>query len=165
MGEGYEQVNNDGYGTLAEQMAVPGFGLPCPGGADPEVQISGGVNLGNAWWLPLRPAKPRPVPEHRGGTRSDGYGGGCLEGAGSSAAAAGRLGRAAAAGATAVALSRDRDPNAALGRRDLHQDRADIAYVQVGALAEADAAVPARRLTFPLAQLPALMQLTADGRV
>jgi len=32
VGEGYEQVNNERYGTLAEQMAVPGFGAaPAPG--------------------------------------------------------------------------------------------------------------------------------------
>ena len=51
--------------------------------------------------------------------------------------------RAAAAGATAVALSGDRDQDAALGRRGLHQDRASIAYVQAGALVEPDAAAPA----------------------
>ena len=39
--------------------------------------------------------------------------------------------RAAAAGATAVALSNDRDQDPALGRRGPHQDRADIACVVV----------------------------------
>ena len=109
-------------------------------------------------------ATPRPVPEHRGGARSDGHGGAAWSEPGHRRRPqAGST--SVAAGATAVALSGDRDQNAALGRRDLHQDRADIACVQVGALAEPDAAVPARRLTSPRAQLPALMQLTAGGRV
>jgi hypothetical protein len=43
---------------------------------------------------------------------------------------------------------------AALGRRGLRQDRADIAYVQIGALAVRDSAsrvvvVPGRRLRLP----------------
>jgi hypothetical protein len=71
---------------------------------------------------------------------------------------------------------------AALGRRGLHQDRADLTYVQISAPAEPDAAAPAallrsRRiricgsgadsvpLDFVLAQPPTLMQLIAGGRV
>jgi NADPH:quinone reductase-like Zn-dependent oxidoreductase len=71
---------------------------------------------------------------------------------------------------------------AALARRGLHEDSADIAYVQIGAAAGPLASVPAallrsRRiqmtgsgagsapLTAIAAQLPAYMQLIADGRV
>ena len=71
---------------------------------------------------------------------------------------------------------------AARGRRGLHQDRADITYVQISALAEPDAAAPAvplrsRRIQIcgsgagsvppdsVVAQPPALMQLIAGGRV
>jgi NADPH:quinone reductase-like Zn-dependent oxidoreductase len=121
------------------------------------------------------------------------------------------LDRAAAAGAQTVPLTGDRDTDAealatvldgdapglvldfvwgpvaetafqALGRRGLSEDSADIAYVQIGALAGAEAAVPSsllrsRRLTISgsgagsipaaeiKAQIPAYLQLIADGSV
>ena len=121
------------------------------------------------------------------------------------------LDRAAAAGAQAVALAGDRDADAAalagaldgdapglvldfvwgtvaetafraLGREGLSEDRADIKYVQIGALAGPEAAVPSallrsRKLTIsgsgagsvPAAeiksQIPRYIQLIADGSV
>jgi len=71
---------------------------------------------------------------------------------------------------------------AALGRRGLDEDRADIAYVQIGSMAGADAAVPStllrsRRIRISgsgagsasiaaiIAQLPRYMQLIVDGRI
>jgi NADPH:quinone reductase-like Zn-dependent oxidoreductase len=121
------------------------------------------------------------------------------------------LDRAAQAGATPVALTGDRETDAAalaaafdgrppglildfvwgppaeavfaaLARRGLHEDGADIAYVQIGAAAGPEASVPAvllrsRRIRITgsgagsasvaaiTAQLPAYMQLIADGRV
>lgn len=71
---------------------------------------------------------------------------------------------------------------AALGRRGLEEDEADISYVQIGSLAGSEAAVPAsllrsRRLTIGgsgagslpmeriLAHLPRLMALLADGTI
>jgi hypothetical protein len=71
---------------------------------------------------------------------------------------------------------------AALARCGLHEDSADIAYVQIGAAAGPQASVPAallrsRRIRMTgrgagsapvaaiLAQLPAYMQLVAEGRV
>jgi NADPH:quinone reductase-like Zn-dependent oxidoreductase len=121
------------------------------------------------------------------------------------------LDRAAAAGAETVALTGDRDTDAealattldgdapglvldfvwgsvaetafqALGRQGLSEDTADISYVQIGALAGAEAAVPSallrsRKLTIsgsgagsvPAAQIkaeiPAYIQLIADGSV
>jgi NADPH:quinone reductase-like Zn-dependent oxidoreductase len=121
------------------------------------------------------------------------------------------LDRAAAAGAHTLALTGDRDTDAgalaaalggdppglvldfvwgpvaetafaALGRRGLGEDRADIRYVQIGALAGAEAAVPSallrsRKLTVSgsgagsvpaatiRAQIPAYLQLIADGSV
>jgi NADPH:quinone reductase-like Zn-dependent oxidoreductase len=121
------------------------------------------------------------------------------------------LDRAAAAGAQTVALTGDRDADAealaaalngeapglvldfvwgpvaetafqALGRRGLSEDTADISYVQIGALAGPEAAVPssllrARKLTISgsgagsipaaeiKAQIPAYIQLIADGSV
>ena len=121
------------------------------------------------------------------------------------------LDRAAAAGAEPVALTGDRDTDAealatvlggdapglvldfvwgsvaetafaALGRRGLREDTADIKYVQIGALAGAEAAVPSallrsRKLTISgsgagsvpaaeiKAQLPRYLQLIADGSV
>ena len=71
---------------------------------------------------------------------------------------------------------------AALGRRGLSEDRADIKYVQIGALAGAEAAVPSsllrsRKLTISgsgagsvpaadiKAQIPAYIRLIADGSV
>jgi NADPH:quinone reductase-like Zn-dependent oxidoreductase len=121
------------------------------------------------------------------------------------------LDRAAAAGAEVVALTGDQDADAdalatvlagdapglvldfvwgpvaetafrALGRRGLNEDTADIAYVQIGALAGAEAAVPSsllrsRKLTISgsgagsvpaaeiKAQIPLYLQLIADGSV
>jgi NADPH:quinone reductase-like Zn-dependent oxidoreductase len=121
------------------------------------------------------------------------------------------LARAAAAGATTVVLCGEREPDAAslasalagtapslvldfvwaapaeatflaLGRHGLEEDPADIAYVQIGALAGPEASLPAsllrsRRmrisgsgagsasLTDLLAQVPVYMRLIADGRV
>jgi NADPH:quinone reductase-like Zn-dependent oxidoreductase len=121
------------------------------------------------------------------------------------------LERAAAAGAQAVALTGDRDTDAealakvlggdapglvldfvwgsvaettfqALGRRGLSEDSADIKYVQIGALAGAEAAVPSsllrsRKVTISgsgagsvpaadiKAQIPAYIQLIAGGSV
>jgi NADPH:quinone reductase-like Zn-dependent oxidoreductase len=121
------------------------------------------------------------------------------------------LDRAAAAGAQAVALTGDRDADAgaiagvlgddapglvldfvwgsaaetafrALGRRGFGEDGADIKYVQIGALAGAEAAVPSsllrsRKLTIcgsgagsvPAAeikaQIPAYIQLITEGAV
>jgi NADPH:quinone reductase-like Zn-dependent oxidoreductase len=121
------------------------------------------------------------------------------------------LDRAAAAGAETVALTGDRDADAgalaaaldgdapglvldfvwgpvaetafqALSRRGLAEDTADIAYVQIGALAGPEAAVPSallrsRKLTISgsgagsvpaaeiKAQIPLYLQLIADGSV
>ncbi len=121
------------------------------------------------------------------------------------------LERAAAAGAQAVALTGDRDADASalagaldgdtpglvldfvwgpvagtafqvLGRRGLHEDSSAIKYVQIGALAGAEAAVPSsllrsRKITISgsgagsvaaadiKAQIPAYIQLIADGSV
>lgn len=71
---------------------------------------------------------------------------------------------------------------AALGRRGLEEDKADISYVQIGALAGAEAAVPAallrgRRIRITgsgagsasvgtiMAELPGYIQMIAEGRV
>ena len=135
-------------------------------------------------------------------------GAGRVVGAGRSKAG---LDRAAAAGAQAVALTGDRDADAAalagaldgdapglvldfvwgtvaetafraLGREGLSEDRADIKYVQIGALAGPEAAVPSallrsRKLTISgsgagsvpaaeiKAQIPRYIQLIADGSV
>ena len=121
------------------------------------------------------------------------------------------LNRAAAAGADTVALTGDRDADAdalasalggaapglvldfvwgpvaetafaALGRRGLREDTADIRYIQIGALAGPEAAVPSavlrsRKLTISgsgagsvpaaeiKAQLPRYLRLIADGSV
>jgi NADPH:quinone reductase-like Zn-dependent oxidoreductase len=121
------------------------------------------------------------------------------------------LDRAAAAGAEPVALTGDRDADAealasalggdapslvldfvwgpvaeaafgALGRRGLREDTADIRYVQIGALAGAEAALPSallrsRKLTISgsgagsvpaaeiRAQIPRYLRLIADGSV
>lgn len=121
------------------------------------------------------------------------------------------LGRAAAVGAAPVALTGDHAADAAalaaaldgsppslildfvwgppaealfaaLSRRGLHEDSADVAYVQIGAAAGPQASVPAallrgRRIQITgsgagtasiaaiIAQLPGYMRLIADGRV
>lgn len=71
---------------------------------------------------------------------------------------------------------------AALGRRGLHEESSDISYVEIGALAGPEASLPAallrsRRLRISgsgagsasisaiMAQVPAYMQMIADGRV
>ena len=71
---------------------------------------------------------------------------------------------------------------AALGRRGLHEERSDVSYIEIGALAGPEASVPAallrsRRLRISgsgagsgsvsaiMAQIPAYMQMIADGRV
>ncbi|MEV5832407.1 zinc-binding alcohol dehydrogenase family protein [Nocardia sp. NPDC052112] len=121
------------------------------------------------------------------------------------------LERAAGYGATTVALQDDKDATAtalteaigteapslvldyvwgapaeaafaALGRRGMTEDDADIAYIQIGAMAGTEAAIPAallrsRRITISgsgagsasvqsiLAAIPEYMQLIADGRL
>ncbi len=121
------------------------------------------------------------------------------------------LDRAAQAGATAVPLSGDQQADAAalaaaldgevpglvldfvwgpvaeamfaaLGRRGLHEERSDISYIEIGALAGPEASVPAallrsRRLRISgsgagsgsvsaiMAQVPVYVQMIADGRV
>ena len=171
MGEGYEQVKNEGYGTLAEQMAVPGFGAaPAPGaltrcrspGRQPRQRLVAAAEAG-------RRGRSLSTVVVLGATGMAGLLAGQnarLPGA-SRVIGAGRRPpvRAAAAGATAVAMSGDRDQDAALGRRGLHQDRADIAYVQAGAGRARCSGAGSVSLDFVLAQLPALMQLTAGGRV
>jgi NADPH:quinone reductase-like Zn-dependent oxidoreductase len=208
------------YGTIADRMAVPSFGLPLPAGADP-VQIAGGLNPGGASWLPLK-SRVAEVGSLGavvvlGATGMAGLlavqnarllGASRVIGAGRSQAG---LDRAAAAGATTVQLTGDAEDDAvvlaeelaagepglvldfiwgtpaeamfaALSRRGMHEDTADIAYIQIGALAGPTAAVPAallrsRRIRisgsgagsvsidFAMAELPALMQLIADGRL
>ncbi len=209
------------YGTLAERMAVPaGMRLPLPAGADP-VQVAGGLNPGLASWLPLQAraaeAGALGTVVVLGATGMAGLlavqnayllGAATVIGAGRKPAG---LDRAAAAGATTVALTGDREEDAArlagalgggspglvldfvwagpaeamfsaLGRRGLQEDDADIAYVQIGALAGPEASVPSsllrsRRIRISgsgagsasvatiIDQLPAYMRLIAEGRV
>jgi NADPH:quinone reductase-like Zn-dependent oxidoreductase len=209
------------YGTLAERMAVPAaIRHPLPRGADP-VQIAAGLNPGLASWMPLQSrvddaGTPGTVVV-LGVTGMAGMlavqnahllGADQIVGAGRNPAG---LGRAAAAGATAVALTGDRATDAAalaaalddsppslildfvwglpaeamfaaLAQHGLHEDSADIAYIQIGAGAGPEASVPAallrsRRIRITgsgagsasvsavIAQLPAYIQLIADGRV
>lgn len=173
------------YGTLAERMAVPaGLRLPLPAGADP-VQIAGGLNPGLASWLPLQ-SRLADTPSLGtvvvlGATGMAGMlavqnahvlGASRVVGAGRSPDG---LARVAAAGAATVALTGDRDADAAalaaalggtapglvldlvwaapaeamfaaLGRRGLEEDSASIAYVQIGSLAGPEAAVPSSLL-------------------
>jgi NADPH:quinone reductase-like Zn-dependent oxidoreductase len=162
------------YGTLAERMAVPtAIRVPLPPGADP-VHVAGGLNPGLSSWLPLN-ARAAEVGElgtvlilgvtgmagslavqHArilGATRVVGLGR-SLE----------RLQHAAKLGAKTVALTGERDADAAalvdaldgtapsivldflwaagaetafaaLGRRGFEEDSANIAYVQIGAMA------------------------------
>jgi NADPH:quinone reductase-like Zn-dependent oxidoreductase len=209
------------FGTLAERIAVPsGLRLPLPEGADP-VRIAGGVNPGAASWLPLQ---ARKAEVERLGTvavvGATGMAGllavqNALVLGASRVIGIGRnpagLERAAAAGATTVVLTGDRDADAAaiadaiddtapslvldfvwagpaetmfqaLARRGLDEDTGNIAYLQIGALAGPEASVPAsllrsRRIRITgsgagsvsvaavLAQLPAYLQVIADGRV
>ncbi|HYB88166.1 MAG TPA: zinc-binding alcohol dehydrogenase family protein [Streptosporangiaceae bacterium] len=209
------------YGTLAERMAVPaGMRLPLPDGADP-VAVAGGLNPGLASWMPLRSraaeAGALGTVVVLGATGMAGLlavqnafllGAARVVGAGRNPAG---LDRAAAAGATTVALTGDPEADAAqlagalgggspglvldfvwagpaeamfraLGGHGLGEDRADIAYVQIGALAGPEASVPSsllrsRRIKISgsgagsasvaaiIDQLPVYMRLIADGRV
>ena len=155
-----------------------------PDGADP-VQIAGGLNPGLASWLPLR---SRLAEVDTLGTvvvlgvtgmagllavqNARELGAARVIGAGRNPAA---LDRAAAAGATTVVLTGDREADAAalagalgdsapsivvdlvwgapaeaafraLGRRGLNEDSSDIAYVQIGAVAGPEASVPSALL-------------------
>lgn len=209
------------YGTLAERMAVPaGRRLLLPTGADP-VQIAGGLNPGLSSWMPLKMRAavigPLGTVLILGVTGMAGLlaiqnaralGATQVVGAGRDLAG---LTRAAAAGATTVALTGERETDAsalaaalqeaapsivldyvwgkpaeaafrALGRRGLDEDQANIAYVQIGAMAGEEAGVPAsllrsRRIHIEgsgagsasiaeiMAQLPIYMQLISEGRI
>ena len=110
------------YGTLAERMAVPaGMRLPLPAGADP-VQVAGGLNPGLASWLPLQAraaeAGALGTVVVLGATGMAGLlavqnayllGAATVIGAGRNPAG---LDRAAAAGATTVALTGKREADA-----------------------------------------------------
>jgi NADPH:quinone reductase-like Zn-dependent oxidoreductase len=209
------------FGTFAERIASPdAMRFPLPDGAQPEA-VAAGVNPGMASWLPLQARQAEAGKLGTvlvlGVTGMSGYlaaqnarllGADRVIGAGRSEAG---LSRAAAAGADAVALTGDRETDAAavaealgedtpglvldfvwgpvaetafaaLGRRGLGEDTADIKYVQIGALGGAEAAVPSsllrsRKLTISgsgagsvpasaiKAQMPAYIGLIADGSV
>jgi NADPH:quinone reductase-like Zn-dependent oxidoreductase len=209
------------YGTLAERMAVPGaMRFALPSGADP-VAVAGGMNPGLSSWMPLK-ARASEIGALGtvlilGATGMAGalavqnarvLGAEQVIGAGRNRE---RLERIANIGAKSVALSGDRDADAAslasaletatptivldflwgtaaeaafvaLGRRGLDEDRANIAYVQIGQMAGANASLPAallrsRRIRISgsgagsaqiadiMAQLPVYMQLIAEHRV
>jgi D-arabinose 1-dehydrogenase-like Zn-dependent alcohol dehydrogenase len=209
------------YGTFAQRMAVPKkMRVSLPPGADPAT-IAGGLNPGLASWLPLK-ARIRDIGSLAGVlvlgvTGMTGYlavqharllGANRIVGVGRNPA---RLKRAAALGVATVALSGNRDADAAaiveafggttpsivldflwasvaetafasLARRGLEEDTADIAYVQIGAIAGPEAAVPAallrsRRIRISgsgtgsaqiadiMAEVPVYMQLIADRSV
>ena len=209
------------YGTLAERMAIPSaMRFSLPSGADP-IAVAGGMNPGLSSWMPLK-ARANEIDALGtvlilGATGMAGslavqnaraLGAERVIGAGRDRE---RLQRLANAGAKTVALSGDRDADAAslanaletatpsivldflwgtaadaafvaLGRRGLDEDRANIAYVQIGQTAGANASVPAsllrsRRIRISgsgagsaqiadvIAQLPAYMQLIAERRV
>jgi NADPH:quinone reductase-like Zn-dependent oxidoreductase len=170
----------DPYGTLAERMATPlKARFPLPEGAVPE-QIAAGLNPGLSTWLTLRAAELGTVLI-LGVTGMAGYlavqnarllGATRVIGVGRNPTG---LERAASAGADTVALTGDRDSDAAalvkaldgsaptlvldlvwgapaeaafqaLGRRGLDADTADILYVQIGSGAGETAAVPASLL-------------------
>lgn len=209
------------YGTLAERISVPSFlWMPLPESADP-ARVAGGVNPGMASWLPLQARRTEigrlDTVLILGATGMTGFlalqnarilGATRVAGAGRDP---GALADAAKAGATTVALSGDRERDAAaivqalegsspdivldflwgapaestfaaLERRGLEADRADIAYVQIGAAAGPEAAVPAALLrsrklritgsgagsgsvTDIIAQIPHYIQLISDGAV
>jgi NADPH:quinone reductase-like Zn-dependent oxidoreductase len=173
------------YGTFAERIASPNaMRFPLPDGARPEA-MAAGINPGMASWLPLnaRLAETGGLGTVLilGVTGISGFlaaqnarllGAGRVVGTGRSQA--GRD-RAAAAGAQTVALTGDRDADAAalaealdgdapglvldfvwgtvaetalaaLGREGFSEDRADIKYVQIGSLGGAEAAVPSALL-------------------
>jgi D-arabinose 1-dehydrogenase-like Zn-dependent alcohol dehydrogenase len=173
------------YGTFAERMAVPGqLRLVLPAGADP-VQVAGGLNPGISSWLPLI---ARAAEVDRLGTvlvlgvtgmagqlavqNSLALGATRVVGAGRNPEL---LERAAANGASTVALSGDVPADAAaigaalgddaptlvldfvwgaaaestfaaLGRHGLGEDDADISYIEIGATSGANASVPASLL-------------------
>jgi D-arabinose 1-dehydrogenase-like Zn-dependent alcohol dehydrogenase len=173
------------HGTFAERMAVPkSMRMSLPSDAAP-VKVAGGLNPGLASWLPLK-ARVREIGSLAtvlvlGVTGMAGYlavqharilGANRVVGVGRNPA---RLARAAAVGAATVALSGDREADAAaivdaqggttpsivldflwasaaetafasLARRGLEEDTADIAYTQIGATAGPEAAVPAALL-------------------
>jgi D-arabinose 1-dehydrogenase-like Zn-dependent alcohol dehydrogenase len=209
------------HGTFAERMAVPkAMRIPLPPGADP-VKVAGGLNPGLASWLPLK-ARVAEIGSLAtvlilGVTGMTGYlavqnarllGASRVVGVGRNPA---RLARAAEIGAETVALSGNREADAAaivdaqsgtapsivldflwasaaetafvsLARRGLEEDSADISYVQIGATAGPEAAVPAallrsRRIRISgsgagsaqiadiIAEVPVYMQLIADRNV
>jgi NADPH:quinone reductase-like Zn-dependent oxidoreductase len=209
------------HGTFAERMAVPkAMRISLPTGADP-VKVAGGLNPGLASWLAFK-ARVREIGSLEtvlvlGATGMAGYlavqharllGANRVVGVGRNPA---RLARASALGAATVALSGDREADAAaivdaqagtipsivldflwasaaeiafasLARRGLKEDTADIAYIQIGAAAGPEAAVPAallrsRRIRISgsgagsaqiadiMAEVPSYMQLIADGSV
>jgi NADPH:quinone reductase-like Zn-dependent oxidoreductase len=176
------------YGTFAERIAAPGaMRFPLPAGASPEA-VAAGINPGLASWLPPQARRAQAGPLGTvlilGVTGMSGFlaaqnarllGAKRVIGAGRDPAG---LARAAAAGAAAVAEA----AFAGRGRRGLSEDTASIRYVQIGALAGAEAAVPAallrsRKVTISgsgagsvaaadiQAQIPAYLQLIADGSV
>jgi NADPH:quinone reductase-like Zn-dependent oxidoreductase len=176
------------HGTLAERIVSPdAMRFPLPAGASPEA-VAAGVNPGMASWLPLQALSAGPPGTGSlgtvlvlGVTGMSGYlavqnarllGAGRVIGAGRSPAG---LDRAAAAGAETVALTGDRDADAAaltealdgavpglvldfvwgpvaetafraLGRPGLAEDAAGTSYVQIGALGGTEAAVPSALL-------------------
>jgi NADPH:quinone reductase-like Zn-dependent oxidoreductase len=209
------------YGTFAQRMAVPTkTRFVLPSGADP-VQVAAAMNPGLSSWLPLnaRVAELGALGAVLilGVTGMAGslavqharlLGASAVVGVGRNPVA---LARVAAFGAKTVALTGDRDADAAalarvldgatpsialdflwagaaetafaaLARRGLEEDTANIAYVQIGAMAGPNAAVPAsllrsRRIRIfgsgagsasiadVMAQIPAYMQLIADRRI
>jgi len=209
------------YGTLAERMAVPRtarFALPPNSDA---VKVAAGVNPGLSSWLPLN-ARAGEIDALGtvlilGVTGMAGtlavqnakiLGAARVVGVGRNLA---KLERAAKLGADVVALTADRNADAAaiadalagtapsivldflwgapaettftaLARRGLEEDRANIAYVQIGAMAGPEASLPSsllrsRRIRISgtgagsasiadvLAQVPVYVQLIADGRI
>jgi D-arabinose 1-dehydrogenase-like Zn-dependent alcohol dehydrogenase len=173
------------HGTFAERMAAPkAMRISLPTGADP-VKVAGGLNPAFASWLPLK-TRVREIGSLAtvlvlGVTGMAGYlavqharllSANRVVGVGRDPA---RLARAAALGAATVALSGDREADAAaivdalggttpsivldflwasaaetafasLARRGLEEDTADIAYTQIGGAAGPEAAVPAALL-------------------
>ena len=209
------------HGTFAERMAVPkAMRLSLPPGADP-VKVAAGLNPAFASWLPLK-ARVREIGSLAtvlilGASSMAGYlavqharllGANLVVGVGRNPV---RLARVEALGTATVALSGNRETDAAaivdalggitpsivldflwaaaaetafasLARRGLEEDTADIAYVQIGAAAGPEAAVPAtllrsRRIRVSgsgagsaqiadiMAEVPAYMQLIADRSV
>ncbi len=209
------------HGTFAERMAVPkAMRIALPAGADP-VKVAGGLNPAIASWMALK-TRVRETGSLGtvlvlGVTGMAGYlavqharllGANRVVGVGRNPA---RLARAAALGAATVALSGDREADAAavvdalggttpsivldylwasaaetafasLARGGLKEDTADVAYIQIGAAAGPEAAVPAallrgRRIRISgsgagsaqiadiMAEVPIYMQLIADRSV